>query len=526
MTSDATDPLSDAVVGWAPEDRQRILAEIRAALDEERWDDFGDIIDDYFFALATAEPQSMIDAWPRVPREWVARHPRQMLASAWTHATWVSADRLEERVDRTFTRWVLDQPRPAARDTISVHAMEIRHNLVSGRFTRANDAADDAERAIRQAREQDGFGDVLGMVLLHVGLARLVVADLARAAEAFAEAWRWSATGMPHPLAPYLAGYCALAHALAGDNARAQEWAERSIVPVEDDPHVMTYRLQYAGLLARILIAIGELDREQTESLLAKVGRGIESGDLWWVENHARARHALLWGDRARTIRELQHALDSFPSLTPPTSLAGALLRADTCDMHQSLGDIDAALHTVGPLDRPGLDPYLAVSAARALMIRGRAREASDLLDRVEAQHMPDFVETSRWRVLRANLAHLARPTPTSKTLLAGIRRAIDATRSADAAQEAIPGVRDILVAERPLPGDGSARIVPPPMVSLTPREEQVLGLLAAHASVQEIAEALYVSRNTAKTHLRMLYRKLGVSSRDAALQASAHLRR
>ena len=71
----------------------------------------------------------------------------------------------------------------------------------------------------------------------------------------------------------------------------------------------MTFRMQYAGLLARILIAIGELDRDATEALLAKVGRGIESGDLWWVEAHARARHALLWGDRARAIRELQHAL-------------------------------------------------------------------------------------------------------------------------------------------------------------------------------------------------------------------------
>ncbi|MBQ3358351.1 MAG: helix-turn-helix transcriptional regulator [Microbacterium sp.] len=527
MTDDSRDPASaDVFDTWPREERERIVAEIRAAVVAERWDDFAAIVDDYFFALTAAEPHVLIEAWPQVPREWVVEHPRQMVASALTHAIWRSADRLDERVERTFTRWVLGQERPAARDTIGVHAMEIRHHLVSGRFTRANDAADDAQRAIRQATEQDGFDDVLGMVLLHVGLARLVVADTSRAAEAFSEAWRWSASGLPHPITPYLAGYCALAHALAGDNAHAQEWADRSVVPVETDPHVMTYRMQYAGLLARALIAIGRLDREGSEAILVDVGRGIESGDLWWVEIHARARHALLWGDRALALRDLEHALNSFPSLTPPGSLAGALLRADISDLHQSLGNIDAALHIVEPSTRAQTDPYLAVSAARALMIHGRAHDAAELLDRTRAEQPPGFTETARWRVIRANLAHLARASPTGHALLARVRAALDASQAYDAAQEAIPGVRQAITADAPLPGDGTARFVPPPMVSLTPREEQVLGLLAAHASVQQIADAMFVSRNTAKTHLRVLYRKLGVSSREAALEASAHLRR
>ena len=35
---------------------------------------------------------------------------------------------------------------------------------------------------------------------------------------------------------------------------------------------------------------------------------------------------------------------------------------------------------------------------------------------------------------------------------------------------------------------------------------------------MQEIADALYVSRNTLKSHVRSIYRKLGVSTREAAV--------
>ncbi|MFJ4254334.1 LuxR C-terminal-related transcriptional regulator [Microbacterium sp. NPDC090003] len=504
---------------------QRVIADIHAALDEERWDDVGEILDDHFFALTLVGPRTLIEVWSRIPHEWVVKHPRRMLASALTDATHGSSDRLDEQIERAFTHWVLDQDHPAVRDTLSLHALEIRRSLVAGRFTRANDAADDAERAIDGLGDADAPVDLLGVVVLHIGLARLVVGDLVRAAAALAEAWRRT-TEAAHPLAPYLAGYCALAHALAGDNVRATTWLDRGRVAFGDNSKVPTFRLQLAGLLARVLVSVGALDRDATADLLAQVARTAESGDLWWVGIHARARHALLWGDRARALREIEHALSSSPSLTPPSSLAGALLRADMSDIHQSLGDLDAALRVVAPLDRAGTHPYLAVSAARALMIRGRAAEASALLDRVEAQHRAGFIEAPRWRIIRGNLAYLARPTPTTKALIAGMGEAIASAGAADAAQEALPGLHRLLAEQAPCPDDKGARIVPPPMVSLTPREEQVLGLLAAHASVQKIAESMYVSRNTAKTHLRVLYRKLGVSSREAALQATAHLRR
>ncbi|WP_166459485.1 LuxR C-terminal-related transcriptional regulator [Amycolatopsis pithecellobii] len=55
----------------------------------------------------------------------------------------------------------------------------------------------------------------------------------------------------------------------------------------------------------------------------------------------------------------------------------------------------------------------------------------------------------------------------------------------------------------------------------LTAREAQLLRELPSLATVEEIAAAMYVSANTVKTHLRNVYRKLGVTSRREAIVAA-----
>jgi LuxR family maltose regulon positive regulatory protein len=58
--------------------------------------------------------------------------------------------------------------------------------------------------------------------------------------------------------------------------------------------------------------------------------------------------------------------------------------------------------------------------------------------------------------------------------------------------------------------------------MTLTAAELRLLPLLATHLSFREIADRLYVSRNTVKTQAISVYRKLGVSSRgDAVVRAS-----
>lgn len=59
------------------------------------------------------------------------------------------------------------------------------------------------------------------------------------------------------------------------------------------------------------------------------------------------------------------------------------------------------------------------------------------------------------------------------------------------------------------------------PALAPTERELDVLRLVAAGRSNEEIARELFVSRATVKTHLAHLYDKLGVQSRTAAVAAA-----
>ena len=58
----------------------------------------------------------------------------------------------------------------------------------------------------------------------------------------------------------------------------------------------------------------------------------------------------------------------------------------------------------------------------------------------------------------------------------------------------------------------------------LSPREGQVLRLLADGMSVAGIAKQLYVSESTAKTHISKLYEKLGAGNRAQALMTALRL--
>jgi non-specific serine/threonine protein kinase len=58
-------------------------------------------------------------------------------------------------------------------------------------------------------------------------------------------------------------------------------------------------------------------------------------------------------------------------------------------------------------------------------------------------------------------------------------------------------------------------------VASLTARETEILRILAQDLSNPQIAERLVVSRRTVDAHLRSIYDKLGVKSRDAAIRVA-----
>jgi LuxR family maltose regulon positive regulatory protein len=66
--------------------------------------------------------------------------------------------------------------------------------------------------------------------------------------------------------------------------------------------------------------------------------------------------------------------------------------------------------------------------------------------------------------------------------------------------------------------------VTQPLIEPLSERELEVLKHLAHHKTNQEIAQALVISINTVKTHLKNIYGKLGVHDRREAVAKAQEL--
>ena len=68
------------------------------------------------------------------------------------------------------------------------------------------------------------------------------------------------------------------------------------------------------------------------------------------------------------------------------------------------------------------------------------------------------------------------------------------------------------------VPQARSGRAAPRPNRRLTPRQQEILGLLADGASTDHIAEQLHLSRETVRNHVRHILGRLGARSRLEAV--------
>jgi LuxR family maltose regulon positive regulatory protein len=113
---------------------------------------------------------------------------------------------------------------------------------------------------------------------------------------------------------------------------------------------------------------------------------------------------------------------------------------------------------------------------------------------------------------------------------LAQVRRSEDLLREARAiaAGSPDPGILPDLLsaAERRLRGPATLRLrkASVPGEELSDRELDVLRLLPTQLSQREIGGSLYVSVNTVKTHTKSIFRKLGVSNREEAVERAREL--
>ena len=135
-----------------------------------------------------------------------------------------------------------------------------------------------------------------------------------------------------------------------------------------------------------------------------------------------------------------------------------------------------------------------------------RAGASGFLLKDVTAQRLFEAV-----RVIAAGDALLA-PAVTRKLISEFAQRPAPAPELAPAGSPDVTGT-----ASRPAAADA----IPPVLAALTPRETEVLRLIAAGLSNTEIAARLLVAEETVKTHVGRVLAKLGLRDRTQAVVAA-----
>jgi LuxR family maltose regulon positive regulatory protein len=275
--------------------------------------------------------------------------------------------------------------------------------------------------------------------------------------------------------------------------------------------------------LVRAVNTFDDVGRSLRAARRAVAAASQRPSESFWMGAAALGRSLYLAGEAAEAQAVLgdvaSHApADQQPFVAVNTMALLSLLAGGDGDDERAMA---LARQAMDVAEAQGLryDPLTGVAyiaLARSAACRGGLAEAEQLLDQ-------------GLQVLRNN-SYMAQYAQ-AMVELAGVRDARGDTDGARAALEearrlittfADPGMLGALLdrTERAL-GRPSGRRRPSAAEALTDRELVVLRLLATTLSQPEIAQELYVSVNTVRTHIQGIYRKLGVASRKEAIAAA-----
>jgi LuxR family maltose regulon positive regulatory protein len=193
-------------------------------------------------------------------------------------------------------------------------------------------------------------------------------------------------------------------------------------------------------------------------------------------------------------------------------------------------GDLEAAdavaAEALDLAEERSLTDHWATAMAR--VVRGRALEQRGKIERAGAE-IERAAELSRDGVAAVETAYSLLSQAETSRLQGAPAQAAELAAEARAIVErcADPGILAEMLArtERRLHGSPRVRAAAPSTPEeLTERELDVLRLLPGGLSQRAIGEALYLSLNTIKTHVRGIYRKLNVQTRDEAVERAREL--
>jgi LuxR family maltose regulon positive regulatory protein len=271
--------------------------------------------------------------------------------------------------------------------------------------------------------------------------------------------------------------------------------------------------------------------RTTNRFMTGDVGRALEAGrraieleqderSPWRCMAWAALGRTLFWsGDAAASEHALREAVRRSQPSSNNLSVIGAL--GYLAVLHVERGELDEAEAIVedalARTDAYGFSEHWVqamalVASARVLAERGALAAAEPPASRA--------VELTRRGSVRIELAYALLAFA---DVLQAAGDAAAATAARREAQEVVDRCRDPGILTRRL----ARRDRRPARAfgeELTTKELDVLRLLPTGQSLREIAAALYVSRNTVKSHVSSVYRKLDVSTRADAVARAREL--
>ncbi|MFD4743401.1 LuxR C-terminal-related transcriptional regulator [Streptomyces virginiae] len=412
-------------------------------------------------------------------------------------------------------------------------------------LTTVERAAADADRLLRElppalVAERP---ELHALLLAHLGAVELGAGRLDRAGSTLTAAV--AACGPPGTEAPLRSalGSLALTELLRGRLRQAAEHANTSLAVAERSALPAERRSGIDHLvLAGVAVEQDDLPAARHHLDLATAAPGPRPDPATAARAAViGARIAAAEGDGDAALA----ALRAVDAAGLPAWAADALAVAESA-VHLAGGDAAAALRVLDAAPAPDGDrPERALARTRALLDAGRAADAERALAGVPADDgLPTPVRAHAY-LLRAWIAEargdcaqahryldealaLARPEELRRIFTESgpwVRRTLrEDPRTARPHGRPAPRTpartaRTARTARAPRT-EGQPPVVEP----LSARETEVLGKAAELLSTEEIATELYVSANTVKTHLKSIYRKLGVTRRGEAVHRARDL--
>jgi LuxR family transcriptional regulator, maltose regulon positive regulatory protein len=276
----------------------------------------------------------------------------------------------------------------------------------------------------------------------------------------------------------------------------------------------------FVAALVRAVNTFDDVGRSLRAARRAVEAANQRPSESYWMAAAALGRSLYLSGEAAEAqavLREVAShapAPDQQPFVVVNTMALLSLLAGEDGDDERALALARSAMD-VAEAQGVRYDPLTGVAyiaLARPTARRGGLAEAEQLLDQgLQVLRNGSYaVQYAQAMVELAGVRHARGDTDGAHTAVEEARRLI--TSFTD------PGMLSSLLdrTERALGRPSRRR--PSAAEALTDRELVVLRLLPTQLSQPEIADELYVSVNTVRTHIQGIYRKLGVASRREAV--------